>query len=331
MRVDRLGWRRICLVLVLGMLVALASALPASSGEFERRLARVDQALKTNPNFVPKQALYSCRDRRMKADYLNRRGQEVRANRSLTYCFNLLGISEDSVASAPDPEAEAKKAAAEKALLSGQSDFERRQVEKLKPNVANGLEVYRSCAVCHTPEGWGMSSGIVPQLAGQHRTVIIKQLADIRSGFRKNRVMAPYATIEAIGGPQAVADVAAYIDTLEISTENGRGPGKDLVLGEQLFKENCVRCHGAKGEGNDELQIPRIQSQHFGYLVTQFELIRDGERRNANPEMVAQIKNFDEKQVAAVMDYVSRLRPPAELVAPADWRNPDFMRPPATK
>ena len=50
---------------------------------------------------------------------------------------------------------------------------------KLAPDVGNGREVYLLCAVCHMPEGWGTEDGYYPQVAGQHSTVIIKQLADI--------------------------------------------------------------------------------------------------------------------------------------------------------
>jgi cytochrome c553 len=176
------------------------------------------------------------------------------------------------------------------------------------------------------PEGWGIQSGLVPQLAGQHRTVVIKQLADIRAGNRETVVMAPYATVELIGGAQSVADVAGYIDTLEISTAGGKGPGDQLELGARLYRENCARCHGATGEGSADAFVPRIQAQHFNYLVQQFEWIQEGKRRNANAEMAAQIKGFDEKQMHAVLDYVSRLEPPPELQAPPGWSNPDFAR-----
>ncbi len=327
-----LGIRSVYAAGLLLIVLSLAAEVhSANSTEFERRLARVDRALKKNPNFVPIHALNSCLERRSHATHLFARGHHVRASRSLTYCFNLLGISETSVAPPPDPDAEAKRIAAATARVKGKADRESDEVHSLEPNIANGLEVYRGCASCHTPEGWGLSSGVVPQLAGQHRSVVIKQLADIRAGYRKNRVMAPYSTVEAIGGAQAIADVAGYIDTLEISVENGRGPGDDLAHGEKLYKANCAACHGVNGEGSAEERVPRIHAQHFGYLVTQFELIRDGSRRNANPEMVAQIKNFEERDINAVMDYVSRLSPPAELVAPPGWRNPDFMTPPASK
>jgi hypothetical protein len=37
--------------------------------------------------------------------------------------------------------------------------------------------------------------------------------------------MDPYSSVEAIGGAQAAAAAAGYVDPLEISIENGRGTG----------------------------------------------------------------------------------------------------------
>jgi cytochrome c553 len=238
----------------------------------------------------------------------------------LKFCTNLLGISETPIASptaAKDALLAMKKIQAEAA----------REVERalaLTPNIENGLKIYRECAGCHKPEGWGLRTGSVPQIAGQHRTVVIKQLADMRAGNRDNLLMAPYSSVESIGGAQAVADVAGYIDTLEISIQTGKGSGENLELGEQLYNENCVRCHGETGAGSGSEFVPRIQAQHYKYLVRQFEWIRDGKRRNANLEMAAQIEDFDDLQTHAVLDYVSRLEPPEELRAPPGWKNPDF-------
>lgn len=330
MRIERSGNRPspfLALTAALLGALVIAWAAPGFTNEFERYLERVDYALKNNPNHVPPHALFACKNRRYFAVRLNYQGHEARAVRSLKYCFNLLGISEQSVAKPPDPVDEKSREAAAVAERLARAAREYEAALALTPNLERGLEIYRSCAACHTPEGWGMASGVVPQLSGQHHDVVIKQLADIRAGNRENRVMFPYASIERIGGSQAVADVAGYIDTLEISIENGRGSGKDLALGEKLYRENCLGCHGPEGEGDNEKVIPRIQAQHFGYLVTQFEMIQDGRRRNANPEMVAQIKNFKERDMLAVLDYVSRLEPPAALQAPPGWRNPDFAQP----
>jgi len=194
----------------------------------------------------------------------------------------------------------------------------------LTPDLANGRKAYESCAVCHDPEGWGNEEGTYPQIAGQLASVTIKQLADIRAGNRSNPMMTPFSSVKALGGPQAMADVAAYIEQLPMTPNNGVGPGIDLASGERLYKDNCVDCHGENGEGNAKKHIPLIQGQHFNYLKRQFHWISNGKRRNADEEMVEQIKSFWGRDITDVMDYTSRLRPPKEKLAEIGWQNPDF-------
>jgi cytochrome c553 len=137
--------------------------------------------------------------------------------------------------------------------------------------------------------------------------------------------MYPFALPEALGGAQTVSDVAEYIARLPMSADNGKGPGTDLDHGKQLYADNCVRCHGAQGEGDADKNYPRLQGQHYAYMVRQFDEIKSGKRRNANPEMVQQIQGFSEKDAQAVLDHASRLAPPADRIAPPGWKNPDFQ------
>lgn len=194
----------------------------------------------------------------------------------------------------------------------------------LEPDIENGKVVYEVCASCHLPEGSGSKDGTFPQISGQHRKVVIKQLADIRALNRDNPTMYPFALPKEIGGVQALADVAEYIARLPMTPENGLGAGTDLDHGAKLYKDNCVKCHGEKGEGDAEKWFPLIQGQHYEYLIRQFREIKEGKRRNSNPEMVAQIKGFSERDILAVMDYTSRLKPPPERLAPPGWQNPDY-------
>lgn len=203
-----------------------------------------------------------------------------------------------------------------------QAEYE--EVLYLTPNVENGRNVYLVCSVCHRPEGWGTPNGSYPQIAGQHSTVIIKQLADIRARNRENPLMYPFAIPEMLGGPQQIADVAAYVAQLPMAPHNGVGPGDDLELGKRLYAQDCADCHGDRGEGNQEDHIPALAGQHYHYLMRQFDLIREGRRKNSDPKMVKKIQGFTAREQAAVVDYTSRLRPPAERVAEAGWTNPDF-------
>ncbi|MES9851452.1 MAG: c-type cytochrome [Candidatus Thiodiazotropha sp. L084R] len=207
------------------------------------------------------------------------------------------------------------------------SDDAMREYEEaleLTPSMANGKKVYRICAVCHTPEGWGLESGAYPQVAGQLPTVLIKQLSDIRARNRDNPTMLPFTSPQLLGGAQEIADVAAYISKLPMSPHNGVGPGNDLVLGERLYKDNCTECHGDNGEGILDDHIPAIYGQHYRYLLRQFEWIKSERRRNADKKMVKQIHGFTHRDIRAVLDYVSRIKPPKEKMAEQGWRNPDF-------
>jgi cytochrome c553 len=195
----------------------------------------------------------------------------------------------------------------------------------LTPDLVNGRDVYEVCSACHGINGWGLPDGTFPQIAGQHPKVAIKQLADIRALNRDNPTMYPFALPQEIGGSQSIADVAAYIAALPMNPENGVGAGDDLEHGKKLYEDNCVRCHGANGEGDDAKFYPKIQGQHYEYMLRQYVWIKEGKRRNANPDMVQQIQTFTDKDTAAVLDYVSRIKPPAESLGEVGWENPDFQ------
>ncbi|HEB91552.1 MAG TPA: c-type cytochrome [Deltaproteobacteria bacterium] len=182
---------------------------------------------------------------------------------------------------------------------------EKEKALTLEGDVENGEEAYEICSGCHLPSGAGRPDGTFPQLAGQHTTVIIKQIADIRAGRRDNPIMYPFAM--SLSDQQELADVAAYIQTLPIPTDNGKGPGGDLELGKKLFDRDCVKCHGEHGEGNAEKFYPVLAGQHYKYLLRQITAIAQKKRRNANPDMVKVVEKYTPEQLAAVVDYMSRL------------------------
>jgi len=171
-----------------------------------------------------------------------------------------------------------------------------------------GEEAYEVCGACHLPNGSGRPDGTFPQLAGQHATVLIKQIADIRGGRRDNPIMYPFAVT--LVDPQELADVAAYLQALPIPPGNGRGPGSDLATGEKLYQRDCVQCHGDQGQGDAAKFYPVLAGQHYEYLLRQIRDIAALRRRNANPDMVKVVKAYKDEELQAVVDYMSRLHWP---------------------
>lgn len=187
---------------------------------------------------------------------------------------------------------------------------------KLKGDPKAGRDTYEVCGACHLPSGAGRPDGTFPQLAGQHATVLIKQMADIREGLRDNPTMYPFAK-EAMNNPQEVADTSAYIQTLCIPLDHGKYEGADadaqVAKGKELYEVQCKECHGANGEGDAEKFYPVIAGQHYKYLLRQMTEIRDGKRRNANPDMVKVIKPYTNEQLVAISAYQSSLSMPGKM------------------
>lgn len=177
----------------------------------------------------------------------------------------------------------------------------------MKGDAVRGKVVFNDCQDCHRKDGSGRANGVFPRLAGQHSSVLIKQLSDIRSARRNNPAMQGLAA--ALSRTDLV-DVVAYVQALPISDKNGKGPGTSLKLGQQLYDRDCASCHGGQGEGIAAKFYPMVAAQHYQYLLREVATIRNGERGNSNPEMVRSIKNYSKADFEAVADYMAQLPPP---------------------
>lgn len=178
-----------------------------------------------------------------------------------------------------------------------------------KADPTRGAATFEPCQGCHRKDGSGRVSGAYPRLSGQHATVLMKQMADIRSGRRSNPKMEPFIDDHVLT-PFEIADIAVYLQALPISAENGKGPGSGLAKGKQLYERDCAGCHGGQGEGDAAKFYPMVAAQHYRYLLREVQLIRDGDRRNANPDMVRVIKPYSSGELEAVADYMAAFAPP---------------------
>ena len=229
----------------------------------------------------------------------------------------LIGLLSAGVAFAAPP-APKKEGIEGKDYKWNAQEGEKIEALKLKGDKKRGEEAYEVCGACHLPSGAGRPDGTFPQLAGQHTTVLIKQMADIRAGLRDNPTMYPFAAT--LTDPQELADVSAYIEGLCIPVDHGKYDGADAAMqgakGKELYEKQCLECHGKTGEGVKDKFYPVIAGQHYKYLLRQMTEIRDGHRRNANPDMVKVIKPYTNDQLVAISAYQSSLVMPGAMCKP---------------
>ena len=229
-----------------------------------------------------------------------------------------LTLALSSVLVLAGPPAPKKEGIESKEYKWNAQEGEKIEALKLKGNAKEGRDGYEICGACHLPSGAGRPDGTFPQLAGQHTTVLIKQMADIRAGLRDNPTMYPFA--KELIDAQELANVSAYIQSLCIPLDHGKYEGADAAVqiakGKDLYEKQCKECHGANGEGNKEKFYPVIAGQHYKYLLRQMTEIREGKRRNANPDMVKVIKPYTSEQLVAISAYQSSLSMPGAMCKP---------------
>jgi len=230
--------------------------------------------------------------------------------------LSVVGVTAMSVAFAGPP-APKVSGIESKGYTWNAQEGEKIEALKLKGDKKNGEEAYEVCGACHLPSGAGRPDGTFPQLAGQHTTVLIKQMADIRAGLRDNPTMYPFAVV--LTDPQELADVSVYIEALCIPTDHGKYEGADAAVqiekGRALYEKQCLECHGKNGEGDKAKFYPVIAGQHYKYLLRQMTEIRDGHRRNANPDMVKAIKPYTDDMLVAISAYQASLKMPGAMCA----------------
>jgi len=177
-----------------------------------------------------------------------------------------------------------------------------------RASAKRGKIAYKICKGCHLPNGAGKVDDDYPQLAGQHPSVLIKQMMDIRAGRRDNPKMFPFVG-DWIVTAEELADISAYLRSLPTPTSNGKGDGTQLAQGKALYDKDCASCHGKNGEGDGKKFYPMVASQHYNYLKRETRESRDHGRRNASPDMVKVLKPYSDADIDAVSDYMSRLPP----------------------
>ena len=181
----------------------------------------------------------------------------------------------------------------------------------------NGKALYAICVSCHGADGAGNKALNAPRIAGQQVWYVKRQLAAFKSGMRgthsediygqQMRPMAMTLTSE-----QAIADVSAYVNSLQGTVSETTIQG-DVTAGKAAYAV-CVSCHGANGEGNKDLNAPKISGMQDWYIVRQLQYFKKG-IRGSNPkdtygkQMAPMAMTMpDDKAIENVAAYISTLK-----------------------
>ena len=151
--------------------------------------------------------------------------------------------------------------------------------------------VSKVCSACHASDG-NSATPANPILAGQHAEYIAKQLANFKSGERKNPVMLGMASTLS---PDDMKKLGEYFQQQKAKPRTAKDP--ELVkVGQQIYRggvmakgiASCTSCHGPSGAGIPA-QYPRIAGQHAEYTTAQLVSFRSGERANDPNSMMRAI------------------------------------------
>jgi cytochrome c553 len=178
-----------------------------------------------------------------------------------------------------------------------------------RSNLDNGATLFRACAACHGASGGGTPDGEIPRIAGQHFSVLVKELVDYRNNRRWDPRMEHFAGQHVLKGAQEVADVAAYASEIETAPDAGVGVGSGEFLsrGSEVYARSCASCHGRSGDGSERQQIPRVAGQNYAYLFRQIHDAIEGRRPNFSASHVRLLEALDYADIIGVADYLARI------------------------
>jgi cytochrome c553 len=175
------------------------------------------------------------------------------------------------------------------------------------PPVAEGSRLYAPCGTCHAPKAWGSMDGAIPNLAGQQRRYLEKQLELFRSGARVDPAMQVVAVHSTVGDQHEIVALASYLSGLDSNPNPVNGSGEHLRVGQEIYTHICAACHGADGRGEAGNRVPRIAGQHYPYLRRQIDVAAALHRDLAPPEMTGALRGMQSQEKDALADYISRL------------------------
>ena len=168
------------------------------------------------------------------------------------------------------------------------------------------------CIACHGENGNSPAPGF-PNIAGQTRQYLLKQLLEIQSGERPVPVMA--GMLDGLSETD-LANISAYY----AGQPRAKGAADPALveLGEPIYRAGiarkaiaaCTACHSPTGSGNGPAGFPALAGQWPDYTIAQLKAFRAGERHNDGDGKMMQMtaEDMSDKEIEAVAAYLYGLR-----------------------
>lgn len=180
---------------------------------------------------------------------------------------------------------------------------------------ADGAKKAQMCIGCHGMPGYKATFPEVyqvPMISGQNAKYIAAALTAYRKGERR------HPSMRGISGSltdQDIADLAAFYEghTKNPARTPETAAEPDGAVKELLTKGACASCHGPNYTKSIDPSYPKLAGQHADYLfaaLRSYKTTAATHGRN-NAIMGAQVKQFDNKQLKAIANYLGSL--PGEL------------------
>jgi cytochrome c553 len=198
------------------------------------------------------------------------------------------------------------------------------QAQEIKGDAARGATLNATCIGCHGIPGYQASFPEVyrvPAISGQNDKYIIAALNAYKKGDRKHATM---RAIVASLSEQDIADLAAYYAAhggAPAAGTAGKAPSADVAA--LLTKGACASCHGEQFNKPIDGSYPKIAGQYPDYLFSALKSYKvEGNPKvgRSNAIMSAQVKQFSNKELKVIAEYLGSLPPDVRTIAQSKFR-----------
>jgi cytochrome c553 len=199
------------------------------------------------------------------------------------------------------------------------------QAQELKGDAARGATLNASCIGCHGIPGYQSSFPEVhrvPAISGQNAKYIVAALNAYKKGERKHGTMRAVATVLS---EQDMADLAAYYSTHggPPTAAAAAAPVPSPEVAALLTKGACASCHGPEFNKPIDGAYPKIAGQYPDYLFTalkSYKVEGNPQVGRGNAIMVAQVKQFSNKELKMLAQYLGSLPADVHTIAQSKFR-----------